>query len=791
MIDQGRLQEDFLEEDVPERQQRFTAITDSVLDAIILINDRGEISFWNPASERIFGYKFSEAMGKNVHELLAPPEYQTAYRSGFKDFSLTGQGNVLGQVTELVARSKGGEEFPIELSLSAFQIDGHWHAVGIVRDINERKQAAEALLESEKKYRLLADNTKDVIWQVDLDLRFTYVSQSVEQLTGHTQDEWIGSKLSEHCDEENFMKMAQVLSAELSKGSGSKGATFEATLLNKKKEPVPVEISGKILFGKNGIPMALQGTTRDISERKRLEESVLRLASIVESSDDAIIGKTLNGIITNWNAGAEKLYGYSAEDIIGQNISILLPPESVDDFPDILTRLSRGEAVSHFETKRRTKDGGIVDVSLAISPIKTPEGQIIGASSTARDITDLKRLEKERLEIANKLLQAQKLESLNVMAGGIAHDFNNQLMVVLGNLDLVIDDLPPDSEARISVQNAIQASERMAELSRQMLVYTGSTLFSPADMDLNELLNRNLHTLKLGVSAHVGLDLELGDRLPHIKGDAEQIRRLVMNLLINASEAIGDYQGEIRISTGVVDCDESYLRHSQLEEKPDPGRFVFLEVKDTGCGMDAETIGKLFDPFFTTKFTGRGLGMAEVIGTVRSHRGALFVFSQIRKGTTIRVLFPVLREAKASSVTGMGIVETQSVSRDAVSRQKTILLVDDEELVRIMVQKRLETLGYKTITASDGEEGFVVFRDRQNEIDLVMLDFAMPKMNGVEVFRELIKIKPDVKVILCSGYTENVVMQSFPDERPAGVLHKPYKTEDMKAELKRLLGTAG
>ena len=375
------------------------------------------------------------------------------------------------------------------------------------------------------------------------------------------------------------------------------------------------------------------------------------------------------------------------------------------------------------------------------------------------------------------------------MAGGIAHDFNNQLAVVLGNLELALMDLAPDSVVRPSIMNAIQAAKRSAELSRQIQIYTGNTFYNPVDLDLNELLNTNPIPLKLRVSRNVTLNLESYNTLPPIKGDPDQIQCLVTNILVNASEAVGDKDGEVRLSTGVIDCDAEYLSRSRLEEKPEPGRFVFLEIADTGCGMDTDTQRRLFDPFFSTKFWGRGLGMSKVIGITKGHHGAIIVDSEVGKGTTIRVLFPVSKEAQALSVQGMDIVETEAPAPDSVTKRKTILVVEDDTGVRDLTVKRLDVLGYDTIIAVDGEEGVSVFRERLNEIDLVMLDFKMPKMDGVEAFGELIRIKPDVKVILCSGYTEDAVIEMFPGHRPAGVLHKPYNMEDLKGKLEHLLGS--
>ncbi len=375
------------------------------------------------------------------------------------------------------------------------------------------------------------------------------------------------------------------------------------------------------------------------------------------------------------------------------------------------------------------------------------------------------------------------------MAGGIAHDFNNQLAVVLGNLELALTDQTLDPETLLSIESAITAAKRSAELSRKMQLYTGSFLGFPIDVDIKELLNKHHDLLKTCVSRYVTLNLEIYSKIPLIKGDPDQIQRLVMNIIVNASEAIADKHGNATIRTGFMDCDAAYLRRSRLEEKPSPGRFVFMEVTDTGCGMDVMTQHKLFDPFFSTKFTGRGLGMAEVMGITKGHQGAIMLESEVGKGTTVRVLFPASEKTPASPVQAVDLVETKAPALQTVNRRKTILLVEDEAGVRNLVVRRLDLLGYDSIIAEDGEEGVRVFRELMNEIDLVMLDYKMPKMNGVEAFGELIRIKPDVKVILSSGYTEDVVMESFPGQRPACVLHKPYNMADLKTELDILLGS--
>lgn len=902
--------------------ERLRAITDHAFDGIILVNDRGEISSWNPAAERIFGHSSSEAMGKNVHDLLAPQEYLPTSFSAVREFAVSGLGNALGRITQLVGRRKDGEKFPIELSLSSFQMDGSWHAAGIARDISKNKRAEEALRESEKKYRLLAENTQDVIWQADLNLAFTYVNPAIVQMTGYTPDEWIGSRLAEHCDQENFTKMAQVASAAISTDSGSSDIFVEAVILKKNKESFPVEIVGKALFDENGNPFCLQGVTRDITERKKTEkalfESEQRYRSLFEGSRDGIVLIDMEGRFKEFNARYLEMLGYSAEELLVKTYKDITPARWETDEDRIVAEqiISRGYS-DIYEKEYICKDGTSLHVELTVFLIKK-DSENVGMWAIVRDITERKisedelrrseqnfkmivensaipmvisagkqekieylnpkftdlfgytkedisevsdwwplaypekeyrrsvsaewnrkveaaiegrtqiepmdvvveckdgskkniawsmvstgdrniifgidntdrqRWEQERLEMERKLLHAQKLESLGVMAGGIAHDFNNLLMAIMGGLDFALDDPTLTPTTRSSIEIAMKASEKSAELSRQMLIYSGSGFYTPSDMDLGEVTYKNEDLFKSAIPKTTTLNLEISEGLPLIRGDEDQIQRIITNLVLNASEAIGDNTGQVTIRTGVMDCDEAYLSRSRLQEKPPPGRLVFLEVRDTGCGMDAETQHRLFDPFFSTKFWGRGLGMAEVMGIVKGHHGAIIVESEPEKGTTTRVLFP--SSENAHFVETKDVVETQPSVPLSPTTRKTILVVEDAELVRGLVLNRLAVLGYDTIAAVDGVEGIRIFHERLNEIDLVLLDFAMPRMNGVEAFGELIRIRPDVKVILSSGYTENVVIRRFPGPKPSGFLNKPYKLEVMKAELDRLLGADG
>jgi len=407
----------------------------------------------------------------------------------------------------------------------------------------------------------------------------------------------------------------------------------------------------------------------------------------------------------------------------------------------------------------------------------------------AIDITETRAAQEDRLKLERKIQQAQKTESLGVLAGGIAHDFNNILMAVLGYADLTIQDLPPHSPALQHVREIEKAARRAADLSRQMLAYSGKGKFVVEPIHLNKFVEEMVHILQVSISRKAVLKLNYADNLPVFDGDVTQIRQVIMNLITNASEAIGDRSGVIAISTGAMECDRTYLDtgnpafRQEKDEDLIPGVYVYFEVADTGSGMDRKTLEKVFDPFFTTKFTGRGLGMAAVLGIVRGHRGTIKVYSEPRKGTTFKVLFPVSRSAEilhepANPRAGPG--DFQAVG--------TVLIADDEESVCTLGRLTLERIGYTVLTATDGREAIEIFRRHAEEITCVLLDLTMPHLDGEEVFREMRHIRPSVKVILSSGYNEQDATQQFSGKGLAGFIQKPYTPTDLVTNLKSILG---
>jgi CheY-like chemotaxis protein len=378
--------------------------------------------------------------------------------------------------------------------------------------------------------------------------------------------------------------------------------------------------------------------------------------------------------------------------------------------------------------------------------------------------------------------EVQKLESLGILAGGIAHDFNNLLMAILGNADLALLALSPASPAHPNVEQIVRASQRAADLCSQMLAYSGKGRFVVGLYDLSEIVREMMQMLEVSVSKKANVRYSFAADLPAIEVDVTQMRQIIMNLITNASEALGDQSGYISVSTGVMDCDRAYLAESYLDDKLLEGKYVYLEVADTGSGIDEETRRRIFDPFFTTKFTGRGLGLAAVLGIVRGHQGAIKVYSEVGQGTTFKVLLPAREWAQENRV------PSAAHSVPPLPGGGTVLLIDDDPEVREVGSQMLERLGFKVLTAAHGQEGLKVFQARGGEIDCVILDLTMPEMGGEEVFRELRRLRSDVRVILSSGYNEQEVTQRFAGKGLAGFIQKPYRVANLQEILGRVFG---
>jgi PAS domain S-box-containing protein len=486
------------------------------------------------------------------------------------------------------------------------------------------------------------------------------------------------------------------------------------------------------------------------------------------------------------------MLGYRLEEIDPhvRSWETLLNPDDAAGVMETLRAHLAGETASYeVEHRLRHKAGHWVWVLSKGKVIaRDTDGKPLRMCGTHLDITERKTAEEERLELERRLLHSQKLESLGVLAGGIAHDFNNLLMAIHGNLELAQLDAPPVGKTHGHLGEALRATQRATDLTRQMLAYSGKGRFVVREIDVSAFVDEITHLLQASISKTVTLDLRLARNLPSVLADSAQLQQVVMNLITNAAEAIEAGAGKISVVTGVRDCDDDYLVQSHLEEKPPAGRYVFLEVSDTGCGMDAETRRRLFDPFFSSKATGRGLGMSAVLGIVRGHKGAIMVYSEVGAGTTVKVLLPALAPAAQTQPTGDR--HDTAVPATTPAPPGLALIVDDEDRVREITQQMLERLGFRVEALGDSEQAIARFRACAADVAFVLLDLTLPKLDGVVVFSELRRIRPDVKVILSSGYNRQDVMQRFAGKGPNGFVQKPYELSILEAEIRRVLGAA-
>jgi PAS domain S-box-containing protein len=471
------------------------------------------------------------------------------------------------------------------------------------------------------------------------------------------------------------------------------------------------------------------------------------------------------------NDNGLKMFGYDKDDVKnGATISDIVPKEQKPIFLERIQQLLDGQKTKPITYKLLSKSGDLHTVKLNTVSF-TKNGKIAGFRTIINDLSDkLKNIE-EIKNLEKQVLYAQKLESIGLMAGGLAHDFNNLLVPVVGNADLLLDLLPRTSKFRSNIEKIKSAAVRASELTQQMLAYTGKSIFCITSVDINNLLLEMKSLLDVSISPKVSFNLDLNNKIPTCQCDPSQIRQVTLNLITNAAESIGNNEGTITLRTGTRLFSEEELPQYILGDKIKAGAFLYFTVSDTGCGMEKETIDKIFDPFFTTKFTGRGLGMAAVIGIIKGHDGAINVESELLKGTSVTIILPLedISPLKLKHQTD----ENLKIIQDGI-----ILLIDDDEDVIAITRAILEEKGFAVLTASSGEEGLMVFKQYLDEIDIVLMDITMPKLSGTELFKIMHNLKSEIPVVLMSGYNESDLLKNM-SLKPACFLQKPFQMRQL------------
>ncbi len=623
----------------------------------------------------------------------------------------------------------------------------------------------------------LLETLPDAIVAVDGEGTIVQVNSQTQELFGYERDALIGQKVEmlvpdryrrqHHHHRQTFAEAPK---------TRRMGADLDLYGRRRNGSEFPVEISLSPIVTEKGT--FVLSAIRDISDRKRIAEELRRaneelhrrtteqlgeyrsrLAAIIESSEDAIIGKGLDGTITSWNRGAERIYGYSAEEVVGKHISLLAPTDRPDEVAEILQEIRSGKRVAHHESTRMAKDGRRLDVSISVSPLRDASGEIVGASAIARDITAQKRAE-------TQLRQSQKMEAIGRLAGGVAHDFNNILGIINACTEFLRDRIDPNAEPSLYVENIRKASDRGTALTRQLLTFSRTPAIQSQILDLNERLkdiSKLLHPL-------LGDDIEIvilsRSASTVVEADPGQLDQVVVNLAVNARDAM-PRGGKFILETGKVELDDTLAKqHPALA----PGKYVLLAVSDTGSGMDEATVSRIFEPFFTTKEPGKGtgLGLATVYGIVKQGGGHILVYSEPGHGTTFKIYLP-------SAEHKLGLASASEVETVSPKRQgNTILLVEDDDMMRALTRQMLQEHGYTVIEANDGKSALEWMESHPVPIDLLLTDVVMRHVSGPELAERLSASHPTLKLVYMSGYTGEMMANRDVLKPGMTLLEKPF-----------------
>jgi two-component system, cell cycle sensor histidine kinase and response regulator CckA len=760
------------EKHLVQMEARYRGLLEAAPDAMVVVNQDGEIVLLNVQAEKQFGYRRDELIGQKVKNIIPEGFAERLIADGTRT-AAEAVAQQIGTGLELSGRRKDGSEFPIEIMLSPLESAEGILVTAAIRDITVRKDAEKHLAQMEARYRGLLEAAPDAMVVVNQDGEIVLLNLQAERQFGYRRDELIGQKVkniipqgfAERLIADGTRSAAEALAQQIGMG-------IELTGRRKDGSEFPIEIMLSPLDGVNGI--LVTAAIRDITERKRREYDMSCLVAVVESSHDAIIGLTPEGIVLTWNHGAERIYGYPSAEAVGRSIVFTSPPDRPLESLSLLEGVRRGETLEPFETIRVKKDGTRIHVSVTLSPIKDSDGQVVGVSAVARDVTESKNLEA-------MLRQAQKMEAVGQLAGGVAHDFNNLLGVILGYTGLLLDRMITDDPQRKSIEEIQKAGDRAALLTRQLLAFSRKQVLQPEILDLNTVVAGAEKLLQRLIGEDIELHVILNPALGRIEADAGQLEQIIMNLAVNARDAMPP-GGKLTIETSNVEIDEDYaVQHPSTRTGP----HVMLSVTDTGCGMDADTKAHMFEPFFTTKEFGKGtgLGLSTVYGIVKQSGGSVWVYSEVGIGSTFKIYLPCVSPA-------LEIAAPSDKPEKIAGGLQTILIVEDEVPLLEVTHRSLEAFGYTILAAKSPAEAIQISRSHPGPIHLMVTDVIMPGMSGAQLSSRLSVSRPEMKVLYVSGYTDDTIVRHGVLERGLAFLQKPFSPRTLARKVSEVLATA-
>jgi len=647
--------------------------------------------------------------------------------------------------------------------LTSLAIDNYYSRIEL--DVARQQQAE--LMDTVK-------HSSDLIYVYDVDGFITSANDASRIAFG---DKIIGKNIASIIAPDHLQLAQDMMQQKLTTGGNT---VYELDVIDAHDKRHNLEINSSLIV-RDGKTVGFSGIARDITTRKKAEAKLSLLIKAIDACHESIIVLNAEGEIEFANPAAVALYQQPLGNMIGSNAALLrggIPGDNT--YQDIIATIKQGKIwCGELQFKPADSDDTLL-IARRISPISDELGQVHHQICIDRDIT-------EATQRNQQLEHTQRLESLGVLAGGIAHDFNNLLTIIMGNAALAESNLATADKLDVNSTVALlsrvrESSQQAAELCKQMLDYAGKGNFMVEPVNVSILIRDMARLMGVSIGKHVTTRFALNEDLPLIAADPAQIQQVILNLITNANEAIGEQSGDIIFSTGITQATQAELSGNRTNEALLAGQYVYIEVSDNGCGMDSNTLKKMFDPFFTTKFIGRGLGMSSMMGIVRAHNGAIIVHSQMGEGSSFRILLP----ASAESHQQPKPQQAPFVPVDDKQIRGTILVVDDEEHIREISCALIRHMGFAVLQACDGVEAVDVYRQHQAEITGVLLDMTMPNMDGETCLGILKGINPDVKVLLSSGYSEQKISEIFSTQAPTGFIQKPYMPGTLQQQIKQL-----
>ncbi len=749
-------------------ERKFKALLESPPDVMIILNRSGDIVFVNTATEMMFGYRLEELLGKPF-PLLIPGRFKLLAAEFYEGF-FSRRGLQEGTLQrEISCLRKDGSEFPAEISSSPIEtLQGT--VVGVaIRDITQRKLAEEALRQSEERYRTLFENAPVGIYRTTPDGRILAANPALVRMMGYaTFEEMASANLN--TDEYGPEYPRGEFIEKLEKQGGVAG--LECVWHRKDGEPLLIRENARCIRDESGNTLYYEGTVEDITERKRAEAENTRLVTAIEQSAEAVVITNTHGEIEYVNPAFTRATGYSREEVLGRNPRILKSGKHDAAFyQQLWSTILKGQ-LWQGEVINQRKDGSYYTEQMSIAPVRGAKGEVTHFIATKQDITERKILEAQ-------LQQAAKIEAVGRLAGGVAHDFNNLLTIINGYAELLQDELAGDETLSGYVKEIHGSGERAAALTRQLLAFSRKQVLAPQVLDLNQVISDLESMLRRLIGEDIELLTILSSSLGLIKADPGQIEQVIMNLAVNARDAM-PFGGKLTIETRNVDLDENYA-HNHPTVKP--SNHVMLAVSDTGAGMTPEIREHIFEPFFTTKEKGKGtgLGLATVYGIIKQSEGSVWVYSEVGQGTVFKVYLPSVNDDQP-------VREYPAVETDSETGTETILVVEDEVGVRSLVRMALSSVGYQVLETVDPGDALSKCANHNGPIDLLLTDVVMPQMSGPMVAERVVSLRPGIKVLYMSGYTDDAIVHHGVLSQEMPFIQKPFSPPALRRKIREVLG---